>query len=90
MDPVQRSWMFNSWVEDKKESMESYKNHAYLIGGFSNPEMLNKIINDSGNKFEANDEDYEKSLEFVKAFNENDMENKTSLRKRKKRKKIGN
>lgn len=89
MDSVQRSWMFNSWVEDKRESYDFYKNHAYLIGGFSNPDMLNKIINDNASTFESDDVGYEKSLEIVKQSNE-DMENKASLKKRKRRKKIGN
>jgi hypothetical protein len=88
MDPVQKMWMFYSWLEDKKESNESYKNHAYLVGGFSNPEMLQKIINADEKSVSVSEEEFEQSLKIVKESHEN-TENKASLKRRRKRKKIG-
>lgn len=89
MDPVQKLWMFYSWLEDKNEEREFYKNHAYLIGGFSNPTMLNKILSKDENVVSTSDEDFEKTLKMIKESNEN-MENNASLKKRRRRKKIGN
>ncbi len=85
MDPVQRSWMFNSWIEDRKENIEFQKNHAYLIGGFANPAMLSKILDKDNNTIESSDEAFEKSLEIVKSSRKN-TENKTSLKRRRHKK----
>ena len=86
MDPVQKLYMFYHWIEDEKERSEILKNHAYTIGGFSNPEMLNKILDkeDQSNQVSSTDEDFEKSLQIIK---QNEESNKTNKRKR--RKKIG-
>jgi hypothetical protein len=89
MDPVQKMWMFYSWLEDKNENNESYKNHAYLIGGFSNPAMLQKIIDSDNNRVAVSDQDFEESMRIVKE-SANDMENTASLKRRRRRKKIGN
>ncbi len=89
MDPVQKIWMFYSWIEDRKEHAENYKNHAYLIGGFSNPQMLQKIIGNEQNAINVSEEDFEQSLEIVKQSRKN-MEKEASLKRRKRRKKIGN
>lgn len=89
MDPVQKMWMFYSWIEERREEVDFYKNHAYLIGGFINPSMLSKIVNKDENVVSSTDEDFEKTLEMIKDSNK-DMENNASLRKRKRRKKIGN
>ncbi len=89
MDPVQKMWMFYSWIEERKEEVDFHKNQAYLIGGFINPSMLSKIINKDENVVSSTDEDFEKTLEMIKESGK-DMENNASLRKRKRRKKIGN
>jgi hypothetical protein len=65
MDPVQKIWMFNNWIKDQEDTQELAKNHAYLLGSFSNPEAVKKMLDD-GNKFESSDEDFNKSLEMVK------------------------
>lgn len=85
MDPVQKMWMFYSWLEDRKDSQESIKDHAYMIGGFTNPEMLKKLLSDDGNNISTTDEDFEKSLEMVKQ-SAKDTEKEASLKKRKRRK----
>jgi hypothetical protein len=81
--------MFYSWIEDKKDKNESDKNHAYLIGGFSNPAMLQKILNKDQNVVSTTEEDFEKTLEMIKDYGK-DTENNASLKRRRKRKKIGN
>lgn len=88
MDPVQKMWMFYSWLEEKKETSESYKNHAYLVGGFANPTMLQKIINSENQSVSVSEEEFEQSLQIVKDYHKN-TENEASLKRRRKRKKIG-
>ena len=90
MDPVQKMWMFYSWLEDKNENHESYKNHAYLVGGFVNPTMLQKIIDSDNDRVAISDQDFEESMRIVKESGENNMENPASLKRRRRRKKIGN
>lgn len=86
MDPVQKLWMFYSWVEDQKQDLNQLEQHAYLIGGFSNPEMLNKIIKNKENSVETDDKDFERSMQMVK---ESHKEEDKISKRRKRRKKIG-
>lgn len=89
MDPIQKLYMHEHWLQDEKEKAEQYKNHAYLIGGFSNPEMLQKIIqnNNGYNNISSSEEDFEKSLQMVKSADVGKANSKSG--KRRKRKKIG-
>lgn len=85
MDPIQKLYMFYHWIEDEKERADVLKNHAYTVGGFSNPEMLQKLLQkeNQGNQVSSTDEDFEKSLHIVK------QNQTTKSGKRRKRKKIG-
>lgn len=80
--------MFYHWIQDEKEKTESLKNQAYLIGGFSNPQMLQKIIEQENGKnmVSSTDEDFEKSLKMVK---EDGLNKEEPQKRRKRRKKIG-
>jgi hypothetical protein len=64
MDPVQKMWMFYQWMEDEKEKSELAKNHAYLLGSFTNPEAVKKLMG-GGNSFDSSDEDFEESTQIV-------------------------
>lgn len=79
--------MFHSWAEDQKEESEQLEQHGYLIGGFSNPEMLGKILKNKENTIKTDDQDFEKSLQMVK---ESHKEEEKVSKRRKRRKKIGN
>lgn len=89
MDPIHKIYMFYQWQEDVKEKLEQDKSHAYIIGGFSNPEMLQKIIDKENNinQVSSTDEDFEKSLRMVKEENEKLL--KQEKGRKRKRKKIG-
>lgn len=65
MDPVLKVWMFQNWLEDQKDKSELAKNHAYLIGSFSNPEAVKELMG-AGNVIESNEEDFEESLDMVR------------------------
>ena len=90
MDPVLKLWMFNQWVGDHKDNAELAKNHAYLIGSFTNPEAVQKLMNDKTH--ESSDEDFEESLKMVRDANvklavneENKKKSELGRNKRKKK-----
>ena len=64
MDPVLKIWLYEQWLGDHRDDAELAKNHAYLLGSFSNPEAVQKMMNE--NVHESSDEDYEESLRLVK------------------------
>jgi hypothetical protein len=90
MDPLLKVWMYQSWIEDKKETIDIVKNHAYLLGSFSNPEAVKQIMNE-GNKIVSSEEDFEESLSIVKNNSINlpniigIEQNKEPIRKRRRR-----
>lgn len=65
MDPILRVWMYCNWLEDIKEKIELTKDHAYLIGSFTNPEAVKKLLDDSNNTITSSDEDLEESSNMV-------------------------
>ena len=70
MDPVLKLWLYYNWLGDQRDDAELAKNHAYLLGSFSNPEAVKQMMND--NVHESTNEEFEESLRMVK-------ENSTSL-----------
>jgi hypothetical protein len=88
MDPVQKLWMFYSWVEERKEIQNAERDQAYLIGGFVNPSLLQKMLNEDSNSISTSDEDFEQSLKIIKDSHQ-DTENTASLKRKRRRKKIG-
>jgi hypothetical protein len=63
MDPVLKLWLYQHWIGDQRDQAELAKNHAYLIGSFTNPEAV-KTLMDS-NTHESSDEDFEESQKMV-------------------------
>jgi hypothetical protein len=64
MDPVLKLWLYEQWVGDQRDDAELAKNHAYLLGSFTNPEAVQQMMN--SNTHESSDEDLEESLQWVK------------------------
>ncbi len=64
MDPVLKMWLYEHWIGDHRDDAELAKNHAYLLGSFSNPEAVQKMMNP--NVHESTDEEFEESLRMVK------------------------
>lgn len=65
MDPILRLWMYCNWLEDIKEKIELTKNHAYLIGSFTNPEAVSKLLEDNDNAVSISDTEFEESSQMV-------------------------
>lgn len=85
MDPVQRLWMFESWMEEKKATYELAKNHAYLLGWFVNPELSEKINKQEESAISSSDEDFENSLKMVEQDIQKSQQNQPTNKKRRKR-----
>lgn len=85
MDPVQKAWMYNNWIEDQKDNVELAKNHAYLLGSFWNPEAVKQLMGDS-NTYTATDEDFEESLNIVRNSRKESLSNNNTPNKRRRRK----
>jgi hypothetical protein len=66
MDPVLKLWLYEQWVGDQRDDAELAKNHAYLLGSFTNPEAVQQMLN--SNTHESSDEDFEESLKLVTDF----------------------
>jgi len=60
--------MFQSWQSDGLDDVELAKNHAYLLGSFWNPEAVKQMM-DEQNVYKSTDEEFEQSLEMVRAAN---------------------
>lgn len=63
MDPLTKMYMFYQWIEDINEQVELFKNHGYLIGSFTNPEAVQKIL--GGNTLSSSEEEFEQTSQIV-------------------------
>jgi hypothetical protein len=89
MDPVMKIYMFYQWMEDNNEQIELFKNHGYLIGSFSNPEAVKKIL--GGDSRGTSEEDFEEASKAVREAIDKQVEreqNDTVRTKRRRKKKV--
>lgn len=85
MDPVKKLWMFYNWIEDQNDDVELVKNHAYLLGSFSNPEAVKKLTGKDGQQYTSTDEEFEASTQLVISDAQNSANPETRKRKRKRK-----
>jgi hypothetical protein len=83
MDPVLKLWLYHHWLGDQRDDAELAKNHAYLLGSFSNPEAVKEMMND--NKHESSDEDMEESMKMVMETDIRKLEGGQTPKRRKRR-----
>lgn len=87
MDPVQKIWLYENWVADQNDLAELAKNHAYLLGSFSNPEAVKQMMGE-GNVHVSSDDEFEESTQIVRDMNLKLLQpspNVTAPKKRKRR-----
>jgi transposase-like protein len=84
MDPVLKMWLYQQWLGDHRDDAELAKNHAYLLGSFSNPEAVKQMMD--GNAHESSEEEFEESSRIVRDFNQAMETQKEAPTKRKRRK----
>lgn len=62
--------MYQSWLRDKEEKHEEYKNYLVFLGAFHNQEMAQKIIKNDNPDYVSNEDDFEKATETVVKIDE--------------------
>ena len=88
MDPVMRAWMFYNWIEDFQDESKMLENQAMLIGSFTNPELVQKMLGVGVEKFESSDEEFEETSRRILEADEQIEKEKQKTRKRKRKRKI--
>jgi len=86
MNPVHKLFFFFHWLNENNAKYELAKNHAYIIGGFINPEAVKKLL--GVGEITSSDEDLEGTLDLIskspsKTPNKSDQANNSSMKKRK-------
>jgi hypothetical protein len=66
MDPLEKMFMFQGWIDDQNEDAELAKNHAYLLGSFWNPEAVKALMGEGANVSRSTDEEFDKSMMMVR------------------------
>jgi len=82
MDPVQKHWMFENWLEDIRDSSELAKNHAYLLASFSHPEQVKRMMGEGIETHQSTDEEFEESMRMVGEINSKKENQKIKTKKR--------
>lgn len=85
INPFEKLWLYESWVNKIEQDAEYKKSLAILTGGFYNPELAKKMIDKSNPAFVSSDDDFEKSWEMVQKDKEN---NETTKKKRRKKRRV--
>jgi hypothetical protein len=68
MEPVRRLWMYQNWVADQEDLAELAKNHAYVIGSFTNPEAVQQLTKEA-NVYESSEDDLDETTRMVRQMN---------------------
>lgn len=67
MNPFTKLWLFYGWVEKNKNQGDILKDQAILIGSFTNPEAAQKMLGIGVTKIESDDDDFDRSFEYVRS-----------------------
>jgi hypothetical protein len=86
MDPIMKAWMFYNWIEDYNDENKLLENQGYLIGLFTNPELVQKMLGIGSNEHSSSDEEFEETSRRIMEMNKKiDKENSKKTRKRKRK-----
>ena len=88
IDPVQKMWMFYSWLEDKNDQYELAKNLGYLIGSFTNPEAVKQAMGQGMMRSSSSYEEFEELSKNIVERNRKEEEILGKSLHRRKRKNI--
>jgi hypothetical protein len=82
MDPIMKAWMFYNWMEDYNDEFKLLENQSYLIGSFTNPEAVRKILGQGVETHTSSNEEFDKLSEQILT----NTEEKLTRRQKRKRK----
>lgn len=88
MDPIKKMWYFHQWIGDQNDEAELAKNTAYLIGSFTNPEAVKKLMGEGSRSYSSSDEEFAKTTELMEAEVKRAEQKLESPGKKKKKRKL--
>ena len=65
MDPIMKAWMFYNWMEDYNDEFKLLENQSYLIGSFTNPEAVRKMLGQGTETHKSSDAEFDKLSEQI-------------------------
>lgn len=65
MDPLEKLWLFNGWVQKNKINVDILRDHAIFTGSFSNLEMAKQVSKKPD--YSSSDEDWDKSWDYIQS-----------------------
>lgn len=87
MNPFEKLWLYESWINELEERNKFDKSLAILTGGFYNPEMARKMMKEENPDYSLSDEEFEESWRIVQEKKISDeVENKEGSKRRRRRK----
>ena len=84
MNPVHKLFFFFHWIQKNNDRFELAKNHAYIIGGFINPEAIKKIL--GANTKKSSSEDFDKTFDMLSNIPSSQANNQPKRRRKLSRK----
>lgn len=80
--------MFQHWVQDRRETAENQRHLGYLIGSFTNPEAVKRLIDAEANTYASDDEEFNTLSQRIHDLNlEKDRKTQEGPRRHRKKKK---
>lgn len=83
-----KAWMFYNWAEDYADEYKLLENQGYLIGSFTNPEAVKKLMGIGADQFGSTDEEFERASREILEQNDRIEEEKNKHVRKRKRKVI--
>lgn len=87
MEPLTKLWLYESWIHKIEQDIDIKKSIGIMIGGFSNPELANKMIKRENPDHMTTDDEFEESWKSV--INEKQGKRRRRRRRKKKNKITG-
>jgi len=88
MDPITKAWMYHNWIEDYSDEYKLLENQGYMIGSFTNPEAVRKMLGSDAQAHESTDNEFENLLKKIREDRKNEEQAKQEKVKKKRKRKI--
>jgi hypothetical protein len=89
LEPIEKLYLFEQWVQDRREKAESQRHLALFIGSFTNPEAAKRILDAEANTYASDDTEFELLSQRIHQANlDKDSQSNSGPRRRRKKKKV--
>lgn len=69
MDPVEKLWWYEGWIDEEETKLKNYRAVAILIGSFYNNELAQRMVKDDNPDYVSSDDEFEQSTQMIRDFN---------------------